>query len=270
MKTTTGCGVAGSISVLFAFSIISTFLANSITATCIPKQIPRKGMLFSRANLHVSALPSVPRPPNPPGTRMPSHFLMAAQARLCFSAPSSPPSFIDSSRSDASIQQIFSLRLAAIAACCSAFITLKYESVSPVYLPTMAISTCSCRLSHLMARSSHWSIFNPCGGVMFSCLQSASCTPWSLITKGTCQMFDTSDKFMTWVAGTWQKRASLSFTDCSRGSLLRQARKLGAIPTERSTWTLCWVGLVFCSPTTPRTGTRLTCTEHTSCGAFLN
>ena len=31
-------------------------------------------------------------------------------------------------------------------------------------------------------------------------------------------------------------------------------------PSDRSTDTLCWVGLVFCSPTTPRTGTRETCT----------
>ena len=37
-----------------------------------------------------------------------------------------------------------------------------------------------------------------------------------------------------------------------------------------STCTLCCVGLVFCSPTTPSTGTRLTCTTHMFFGPTRN
>lgn len=51
---------------------------------------------------------------------------------------------------------------------------------------------------------------------------------------------------------------SLARTDFSKGSVERQASRLGVMPSERRTCTLCWVGLVFCSPTTPSTGTRLT------------
>lgn len=47
---------------------------------------------------------------------------------------------------------------------------------------------------------------------------------------------------------------------CS-GSLERQASRAGLMPRLRSVATLCCVGFVFCSPTTPITGTRLTCTH---------
>ena len=38
----------------------------SITAACIPKQIPRNGTKFSRAYLIAETLPSIPLTPNPP------------------------------------------------------------------------------------------------------------------------------------------------------------------------------------------------------------
>lgn len=41
--------------------------------------------------------------------------------------------------------------------------------------------------------------------------------------------------------------------------VLRQARICGVRPKLLSPLTLCWVGFVFCSPTTLRTGTKLTC-----------
>ncbi len=41
-------------------------------------------------------------------------------------------------------------------------------------------------------------------------------------------------------------------------------------PSERNTATLCCVGFVFCSPTTPSTGTRLTCTQQKLPGPTLN
>ncbi|GAH69426.1 unnamed protein product, partial [marine sediment metagenome] len=45
---------------LFAPSKFITFRASSITAHCIPKQIPKKGILFSLAYFTVSILPSIP------------------------------------------------------------------------------------------------------------------------------------------------------------------------------------------------------------------
>ena len=48
--------------------------AASITAICMPKQMPKNGTLRSRANFTAWILPSVPRSPKPPGTRMPWTF----------------------------------------------------------------------------------------------------------------------------------------------------------------------------------------------------
>ena len=50
----------------------ATWRANSLTATCIPRQTPRYGMPDSRASLAAAILPSNPRPPKPPGIRIPS------------------------------------------------------------------------------------------------------------------------------------------------------------------------------------------------------
>lgn len=72
MKTTQGFLVLGSSSVLFASVKPSTVLAYSITASCIPRQMPRNGTLFSLAYLAASIFPCTPLFPKPPGTRMPS------------------------------------------------------------------------------------------------------------------------------------------------------------------------------------------------------
>ena len=61
---------------------------------------------------------------------------------------------------------------------------------------------------------------------------------------------------------TLQQRTSFSRTEVASGSVDRQARRLGFSPNERNTATECCVGLVFCSPTAPSTGTRLTCTQQ--------
>ena len=61
-------------SVEFAFLNFKTFLANSISDNCIPKQIPKNGILFSLANFMHCILPSVPLFPNPPGIKIPSAF----------------------------------------------------------------------------------------------------------------------------------------------------------------------------------------------------
>ena len=57
-----------------AFLIFKIFLANSIMAICIAKQIPRKGIFLSLAYLIASIFPSVPLLPNPPGINIPDTF----------------------------------------------------------------------------------------------------------------------------------------------------------------------------------------------------
>ena len=61
MKMTTGSVVRSSSSMDAALGIPQTFLANSITAICMPKQIPRYGVLFLRAHWAAAIMPSVPR-----------------------------------------------------------------------------------------------------------------------------------------------------------------------------------------------------------------
>ena len=48
-----------------------TLRAHSTTASWKPRQIPRYGTFCSRAHLTASIIPSVPRSPKPPGTRIP-------------------------------------------------------------------------------------------------------------------------------------------------------------------------------------------------------
>ena len=48
-----------------------TSLANSTMDNCIPRQSPRNGILCVRAYLIASSIPSIPRLPKPPGTRIP-------------------------------------------------------------------------------------------------------------------------------------------------------------------------------------------------------
>lgn len=68
---TQGVLVSGSNSVLVASCRPRTDRANSITAICIPKQIPRYGTLCSRAYFAASIFPCTPLSPKPPGTRTP-------------------------------------------------------------------------------------------------------------------------------------------------------------------------------------------------------
>ena len=71
-RSITGNGVSGSISVELAPSSPTTWRANSETATCIPRQMPRYGICASRATRQARILPSQPREPKPPGTSTPS------------------------------------------------------------------------------------------------------------------------------------------------------------------------------------------------------
>lgn len=51
-----------------------TFLANSTTASCIPRQMPKYGIPFVRAYVADKIFPWTPLSPNPPGTSTPCEF----------------------------------------------------------------------------------------------------------------------------------------------------------------------------------------------------
>ena len=127
MRSITGCGVSGFTSVELAPFKPQTWRANSITAICIPKQMPKKGTRSSRAQRTAAILPSVPRGPKPIGTSTPSTSLIA---------PS--PSFSTTSESTYSSSTAHSL---AMPPCASASLRLLYESTTSTYLPTTAIRT---------------------------------------------------------------------------------------------------------------------------------
>src|SRR5699024_12315157 len=59
-------------SVLLAVGQPHLLRAYSITAHCIPRQTPKKGISFSRACVIAAILPSIPRSPKPGGTIMPA------------------------------------------------------------------------------------------------------------------------------------------------------------------------------------------------------
>mmetsp|Transcript_67541 Transcript_67541/g.161225 ORF Transcript_67541/g.161225 Transcript_67541/m.161225 type:complete len:209 (+) Transcript_67541:558-1184(+) len=158
----------------------STLRAISITAHCIPRQIPRNGFFSSRANRHARTLPITPRSPKPPGTRMPWHFFSWSIAILCTSLAA------DSSRSSAHTHTISSFRFAEIAACWRALVTERYASVPDVYLPTSAIWTDSERLSMRWQSCSQGVMFGiPFGRYIFSLLAMISATFWALRSSGT-------------------------------------------------------------------------------------
>ena len=57
-------------STLLAFGRFKKLLVYSITAACIPRQIPKNGILFSLAYRTASTLPSMPLTPKPPNVYM--------------------------------------------------------------------------------------------------------------------------------------------------------------------------------------------------------
>ena len=59
-----------------------TLRANSMIATCRPRQMPKNGSSFSRAQRIASIIPSMPRTPKPPGTSSPSYCREQLAGRL--------------------------------------------------------------------------------------------------------------------------------------------------------------------------------------------
>ena len=69
----TGVAHSGSNSVLLVSGSPQTLRANSMIATCRPRQMPKNGRPFSRAQRMASIIPSTPRSPKPPGMSSPSN-----------------------------------------------------------------------------------------------------------------------------------------------------------------------------------------------------
>ena len=71
IRQITGSGVFSSHSALCAVWMPHTERENSITAVCSPRQMPKKGSPFSRAQRMALSIPSTPRTPKPPGMSRP-------------------------------------------------------------------------------------------------------------------------------------------------------------------------------------------------------
>ena len=130
MRPTTGSGV-GPNSVEDAPAMPARSRAPSMQAICIPKQMPKYGMSRSRAKRTAAILPSAPRSPNAPGTRIAWH----GSSRAAIS-PASPRS-----NSSASIQSTLTRTRLAIPPWTSASPSDLYASCRPTYLPTTPIVT---------------------------------------------------------------------------------------------------------------------------------
>ena len=98
MRQMTGCGDAGSNSNELAPAKPHALRANSMTAHCRPRQIPRNGSPCSLAQPIAATMPSMPRSPKPPGTSRPSYAARNAGA----SSPSSASLRIQSISTSAS------------------------------------------------------------------------------------------------------------------------------------------------------------------------
>mmetsp|Transcript_9992 Transcript_9992/g.14066 ORF Transcript_9992/g.14066 Transcript_9992/m.14066 type:complete len:212 (+) Transcript_9992:177-812(+) len=94
---------------LLDLAIFNTLRPNSIIAACIPIHIPKNGILFSRAYFIADIFPSKALSPNPPGTKIPSHFFNLSHAS--FPNLSSLSNSPQSSKLAASIQSMTSFLL---------------------------------------------------------------------------------------------------------------------------------------------------------------
>jgi len=123
-----------------------------MTTICMPRQLPRYGVLFVLAHFAAWIIPSVPLCPKPPGTKIPFAVQTACHA-LWNSAGFSV--FAWSSRFEASTQMRFSFLPQRIALCSRDLMTDRYESWRLVYFPAKAMCTGSKRRSCCVVRLFH-------------------------------------------------------------------------------------------------------------------
>ena len=97
---------------------------------------------------------------------------------------------------------------------------------------------------------------------MRSSRSTISSTPSAAKVTGTWYTDLTSRAVMTAFTSTSQNSAIFSFISCGMKRSERHSRMSGWIPMARSSFTLCWVGLVFSSWAAAINGTSVTCTNR--------
>ena len=243
-----GYGVSGSISVEFAPSSPTTCRANSETATCMPRQMPRYGIRRSRATL---AGEDLPLPAARAEAARHEHAVDALEqlGRLLVRHVLG----VDPAHADARSR-------ARSPACLSASCTERYASWSFTYLPTSAISTSSRRLCDALEQ------LVPLGEIRLGRARgrasrtTSRSSPSSCSTRGTSYTSGTSGLATTAPGSTSAKSAILSRMSRDSSSCERQTMTSGWIPMRRSSFTECCVGFVFSSPAASMNGTSVTWT----------
>mmetsp|Transcript_28343 Transcript_28343/g.71102 ORF Transcript_28343/g.71102 Transcript_28343/m.71102 type:complete len:242 (+) Transcript_28343:915-1640(+) len=134
----------------------------------------------------------------------------------------------------------------------------RYESDNPVYFPTIAIVSSPLCDSAVDAIFAHRSSFTGSLHTSLSVLISMLHTPCFCSISGILYVLLTSCTLTTASGDTWQNIPSFFFVSSSSGRSLRHTIRSGDSPIDARFFTPCCVGFVFCSPTTPSSGTRLT------------
>ena len=167
-----GSFVLGLISVDAACLYPNTFLPNSMTATCNPRQIPKKGILVSLAYLAAVIFPSIPLSPKPGAINIPSW-------------PPSNSSTFSFSISSEDTQLTFTLHSFLAPPCIKDSAIDLYASWSSTYLPTRAIFTSFVGFFNLVKNSFQFSRpgSSPIGSWNISITRSSSFS--FLISNGT-------------------------------------------------------------------------------------
>ena len=222
--------------------------AYSITLTCMPRQMPKYGTLFSRAQRHAQIMPSMPRLPNPPGTSTP------AQSPSSFGAVSSVTSSL-------SIQTISTAVPSLKPACASASTMDIYASCRRIYLPQMAMRTVLCVLCTLLTISTH-SVRSGSWPLRRRWRQATRSSPSCCNISGASYSEESVRFSMTQSGLTLQNSAILRLRSSSIGSSTRATITSGAMPMACNSLTECCVGFDLNSPDACRNGTSVTWTNR--------
>ena len=234
------------------FFSFNTFLANSIIANCIPKHIPKKGILFILAYFIHRIFPSVPLLPNPPGINIPDRFLKIL-LKLFF--------FILSD----SILTILTWTLFTNPPWTSASSIDLYASLNFTYLPIRPIFIV------LFFFKIELEIFFHCIRSIFFFALKLKCfntwasnfSLWKLI--GASYIVFTSIVWITLLILTLQNSAIFFLCRIGISYSHRQMIISGWIPIALNSLTECCVGLVFISPDDLINGTNVRWTKSAFC-----
>ena len=210
--------------------------AASITAICMPKQMPKYGTWRSRANCAARILPSAPRWPKPPGTRMP----------LTCSRNGAGSSFSNTSRldpveidldlvGDAAVRERLDQRFVGV---------LHAGVLADDGDGDVAFRIADALVDQPPAREiGRRAGIDAEGGEHFGCRALRPNRPPA--PRRCCRRRAPRSRRFRARCRTARACAARSF---GIGRSVRHSRMSGWMPIERSSLTECWVGLVFSSP----------------------